>query len=300
MVWGRVPCPTIAQDISQLQYPVALSWRAARYRSTWNSNQQKTPRFVSYGHTDAIAKLCLEPSCATQGMTASSRLSNAPKMRVSPQPPSHKGTGVAWAHGARIRAGRDKATSLPPVGAERYGVKSASGGRGKVWGKERIRQARDGTELGVQPGEGRGATDDNEHLTLCDGHATGTGTKVQSTATVSDINKGPGKGHRSRSRVHLASSTVRSSCRRYEQGDQLVANNFKAIQALHAAQRQALMSKEGRALEATADVHLKEVPRAASYEGAAVPQQGPGQGGLATSCLDRQAVVASHVLRPPT
>lgn len=87
----------------------------------------------------------------------------------------------------------------------------------------------------AQPDEGRGATDDNEHLTLCDGHATGTGTKVQSTATISDINKGPAKGHGRRSRAHPASSTVRSSCRRYEQGDQLVANNFKAIQALHAA-----------------------------------------------------------------
>lgn len=81
---------------------------------------------------------------------------------------------------------------------------------------------------------------------------------MQSTATVSDINKGPAKGHGPRSRVHPASSTVRSSCRRYEQGDQLVANNFKAIQALHAARRQALMSEEGRAQKATADVRLNQ------------------------------------------
>lgn len=74
-----------------------------------------------------------------------------------------------------------------------------------------------------------------------------------STATVSDINKGPAQGHGCRLRNPPASSTVHSSCRRYEQGDQLVANNNKAIQAFHAATGRALMSEEGGAPSAAAD-----------------------------------------------
>lgn len=103
---------------------------------------------------------------------------------------------------------------------------------------------------------------------------------MRSTATVSDIiNKGPAKGHGPRSRVHPASSTVRSSCRRYEQGDQLVANNSRQSKLYTQHKWQALMSEEGRAPRATADVRLKRYRVPSRTRGQQFLSRGRGRAG---------------------